>query len=332
MAQNPQFYIPLTLHACLQTTPVKNRQSFEIPDSRQDTSKTITASSVDGDLAAREISAISNLDLNAATSGCIDIDKNARAFLHIIYGLAFVRHTSLGRDLTVTTIDAMHCVEVKDTHYEIPDMHRIGHTVCGRSTIYSYVKSPESVKKYIVKDSWIDDSCAEKEWQLLERGKYIDGIGHSMAHWNVVADGKPDTAEAIRTRMQISEIRQHQKECALPLHQFETLREFASVFIDVIEGDYVLHCRARVLTRILLVAHQAMFDKKGILHRDISFQNIMIRSERDEPPGKRRGLLIDFDYGATILGVPESSDSVKAHRSVSHRLRSERRQLLSGTP
>jgi hypothetical protein len=267
-----------------------------------------------------------------AKSPSIDINEDPKTFLHIICGFAYSAASLLGRDPTITNRDGKRYVLVNKSEYEILKELHIGYSIRGRGTVCLRVKSPETGTEYIVKDSWVDINRTEKEWQLLEKGHDIDGVAHLVDRWDVVVDGKNDTTEAFTANIPEIEVRQHHrlllKECGLPLEQFETLREFVSVLIDVIEGEYVLHCRATVLNRILLIAHRAMFEKKNVLHRDISFRNVMIRFERDVPPGKRSGLLIDFDYGVTIPRVPESSDSgVKAHRSVSHLLHSERRRL-----
>jgi hypothetical protein len=271
-----------------------------------------------------------------AKSPYINIDDDPKTFLHIICGFAYAPASSLGRDPTITNQTGIRYVLVKSTYYEILKELHIGHDIHGRGTICLRVKSTEDGIEYVVKDSWIDKRRAEKEWELLEKGHDIDGIAHVVEHWNVIVDGKEDTTEAFTANTPGIEVRQHQrlllKECGLPLYQFETLREYVSVLIDVIEGEYVLHCRDTVLNRILLIAHQAMFEKKNVLHRDISFRNITIRVERDVPPGKRRGLLIDFDYAVTIPRIPASLGSDKVHRSVSRLLYSVRRRLLSDAP
>ena len=48
---------------------------------------------------------------------------------------------------------------------------------------------------------------------------------------------------------------------------------------------------------IFVTAHQAAFDRAGILHRDISVDNLMFEKDsQDVSTGFRSGLLIDFDY------------------------------------
>jgi thiamine kinase-like enzyme len=66
-------------------------------------------------------------------------------------------------------------------------------------------------------------------------------------------------------------------------------------------------------------AHQRMYEQMHILHRDISFRNIMIYDDKEKHPGERRGLLIDFDYGATAQDSANDIGEHPNHRSVSHR-------------
>jgi hypothetical protein len=191
-----------------------------------------------------------------AKSPSIEINKDPRTFLHIICGFAYATVSSLGRDPTITSKDGKRYVQVNKTNYEILKVLHMGHGIHGRGTICLRVKSPETGMEYILKDSWVDINRTEKEWELLEKGHDIDGIAHIADHWSVVVDGKDDTTEAFTAKIPEIEVRQHHrlllKECGLPLYQFETLREFVSVLIDVIEGKYVLHDHARGLNRILL--------------------------------------------------------------------------------
>ncbi|EIN14736.1 hypothetical protein PUNSTDRAFT_130368 [Punctularia strigosozonata HHB-11173 SS5] len=93
----------------------------------------------------------------------------------------------------------------------------------------------------------------------------------------------------------VSETREHYRlaleESGLPLHHFATRRELLSVLIDAVE------------------AHRRMYNRLGVLHRDISVRNVMILDGEDtkaENERERPGRLIDFDYGKTMSQSTEN--------------------------
>jgi hypothetical protein len=69
---------------------------------------------------------------------------------------------------------------------------------------------------------------------------------------------------------------------------------------------------AEVLTK-LAAAHEQIYEQCNILHRDISFRNLMLYVPHDDDDDDimRRGLLIDYDY-AINMG---DSDRTKAEAS-----------------
>nr|VWO97054.1 2-octaprenylphenol hydroxylase (EC (2-polyprenylphenol 6-hydroxylase) [Ganoderma boninense] len=68
------------------------------------------------------------------------------------------------------------------------------------------------------------------------------------------------------------------EEIGIPLEEFDSFPELSAIFVDVIQAHY----RAWTLARVL--------------HADISVSNIMIAPPTGDPsPGRRRGMLIDWD-------------------------------------
>lgn len=70
------------------------------------------------------------------------------------------------------------------------------------------------------------------------------------------------------------------------------------------------------------IAHRYLFNELGILHRDISLNNILLRRVADADEAV--GLLIDYDYAELLLldleGLPESSSDAAAMDSGSETL------------
>jgi hypothetical protein len=54
-----------------------------------------------------------------------------------------------------------------------------------------------------------------------------------------------------------------------------------------------------------------MYEKVEVLHRDISYKNILIHDDKKQKLGDRHGLLIDYDYGATT--TREVADNPEGH-------------------
>ncbi|KAH7918560.1 hypothetical protein BV22DRAFT_979185, partial [Leucogyrophana mollusca] len=84
---------------------------------------------------------------------------------------------------------------------------------------------------------------------------------------------------------------------ARPLTMFSSRRELLSCLVDIIDAH--LHV-----------------VKRGVLHRDISLNNVMIYLECTAAGATMRGLLVDFDY-ATLMNRPGRTIS-PGDRTVSH--------------
>jgi thiamine kinase-like enzyme len=63
-------------------------------------------------------------------------------------------------------------------------------------------------------------------------------------------------------------------------------------------------------------AHKAICERKRILHRDVSHNNIMLYKLAQSGEGLRRGLLIDFDYAMTLEPLVNNNSCYKGHRTV----------------
>ncbi|EJF58100.1 hypothetical protein DICSQDRAFT_173329 [Dichomitus squalens LYAD-421 SS1] len=95
-------------------------------------------------------------------------------------------------------------------------------------------------------------------------------VGGSKAQYTRVQDDLPDENRPVRRlhyRVAIAEI-------GLSVSEFVTFGELSGIFADALR------------------AHRIAWDRAGVLHRDISVGNIMIRVGLD---GKRAGFLIDWD-------------------------------------
>ncbi|EIN09909.1 hypothetical protein PUNSTDRAFT_133682 [Punctularia strigosozonata HHB-11173 SS5] len=186
-------------------------------------------------------------------SVAIDIHKNPQAFLRVLCGFAFGDQATLGFDPTVTEPDenGTRSITVRGTKYDIEKVVHMDNTLRGRGTIILQVRSgPESTS--IIKDSWIDVSRPEKEHEILEKAKDVEGIVHMIDFERVEINGIVDSTKIIRDKLGVAtkmgrqadrepETREHYrlvlKESGVSLRHFATRRELLSVLIDAVEGE-----------------------------------------------------------------------------------------------
>ncbi|EIN14714.1 hypothetical protein PUNSTDRAFT_130341 [Punctularia strigosozonata HHB-11173 SS5] len=247
-----------------------------------------------------------------------NIHTDPERLLRVLCGFAFADPVTLGYDPTFTEPDStgFRSVHVCGKKYKIRDVLHIDDTLRGRGTIILKVRSDDD-QTAIIKDSWIDVSRSEKECDILktEKAKKTEGIVHMDDYERVQVDGVIDSTAIIRCKVDAApkkvqkkkkkgrkpEIREHYRlilrEHGVSLTHFATRRELLSVLIDAIE------------------AHRRMRKDCHVLHRDISFHNILISEFENLAPGLRRGRLIDFDYSKTLTESTGNEGEDKNHRS-----------------
>lgn len=88
------------------------------------------------------------------------------------------------------------------------------------------------------------------------------------------------------------------------LNKVKNKDEFMSVFKDVVKGAYNIHvgCFATLIGWYTLIVHYVIYKRTGILHRDLSVNNIMFLRRQ----GRVFGILNDWD-----LAAPETRTSPK---------------------
>ncbi|RPB19916.1 hypothetical protein L211DRAFT_752610, partial [Terfezia boudieri ATCC MYA-4762] len=67
-----------------------------------------------------------------------------------------------------------------------------------------------------------------------------------------------------------------------------------------------------------LLAHRALYFDRGILHRDISINNILQTPKVPDGISNTNGLLIDLDY-ALDVGIPGESETTVLRSGAPHR-------------
>ncbi|KAF4609494.1 hypothetical protein D9613_012347 [Agrocybe pediades] len=229
----------------------------------------------------------------ACYSNVIDINKDAAAFVRVILGVCSPICADVGFDTDIywsthhrrhiRTLDA----NQNKTVYEIkgkdgqPYCHR--ETIMGRGTMCWKVDDG-----LLVKDQWTSEARTP-ESELLERAKGLAFVGQMVSFvtgastaqlrsFHKLENDTSDKNEGKKIFDNRLFRRVTLKNGGKPLEDFDTPEEVLYALRDAIQG------------------HKNLWDK-GILHRDISVNNILIAHS-----GKvqQRGTLIDLDMAISI--------------------------------
>ncbi|EPQ61234.1 hypothetical protein GLOTRDRAFT_109367 [Gloeophyllum trabeum ATCC 11539] len=220
-----------------------------------------------------------------------NIHRDPRLFLRIFTAIMFSDREYLGYDPSITTLDdGSRIVTVKGKSYVIKKRIYFSPSILGRGT--SCWQATRDGVTYAIKDYWTDVTREFTEAEFLEeaRNAGIENVCQLVDEEILTFRGKEDTTDLVRPAIRAKkgkkkypkqDCRVHRRLVLQPfaesIVEFETKRELIKAFIDVIQ------------------AHKALLEKVGILHRDISLNNIMLAATRDAA-GQRRGVLIDLDY------------------------------------
>ncbi|KAH9482167.1 hypothetical protein JR316_0004262 [Psilocybe cubensis] len=160
-------------------------------------------------------------------------------------------------------------------------------TVCWNAEQVSPPQPNGTVSAVLIKDSW-RSSGRQNEWELLKIVKGLAGVGQMVAYEddteypisqfrNHVVNGlytnsRPYTADRIFCRIVLEAY-------GRSIKYFQTKLELLHAFYDSVAG------------------HKNIWQK-GILHRDISLENILLGKPNAEPGN--RGVLIDLDMAIKV--------------------------------
>ncbi|TFK23553.1 hypothetical protein FA15DRAFT_642331 [Coprinopsis marcescibilis] len=232
-----------------------------------------------------------------------DFHKDPALFVKLILGLISSDPDTVGFDKTITwkqvdngmgemkAVGQLQTVDDKGNPvtYDIigdkPSFTRKG--LIGKATVTWDVRD-KAGKEYVVKDSWrpdlADSTEAEqrsKEHELLASAKGVVGVGQIFAHEDLcsVADFRPKDATS-GTFVNRTKSRTTMEKYGPTIDNFGSVREVLWALHDALEG------------------HRGLIDKKRILHRDISVNNILL-GKPDAIEGWR-GVLIDLDVGVRL--------------------------------
>ncbi|KZT29134.1 hypothetical protein NEOLEDRAFT_1086095 [Neolentinus lepideus HHB14362 ss-1] len=227
-----------------------------------------------------------------------DMRTKPESFLRILTALMFSDREALGYDPAFTTLpNGTRTITIQGKVYEILERVHHAHGIRGRGTNCWHATCDG--KHFAIKDCWMDETRVSVEADFLtEAGKKgVKGVPTLVAEDSPLFRGEKDTTQSIcpslqeqsyRKAFERRDRRQHRRlvlePFAIPITYFRSKKELIKGFIDAI------------------TAHRDLLDLAGILHRDISLNNIMLIDMSD---GSRKGLLIDLDYAA-VYPEPEN--------------------------
>jgi hypothetical protein len=163
--------------------------------------------------------------------------------------------------------------------------------------------------KYILKDSWVREDHIHNEVATLRRIKGHKGLeGHVpklIYGGNVIINGVEDSIRRYRSAHCIHRI--HRRiiisPVGEPITSFKSKKEFIQAMITITDSKSIPQIRINSLDA-LLIAHRYLYNHVGVLHSDLSVNNILLHREDNESAAV--GLLIDYDH--SIMMEVDSKD------------------------
>uniref|UniRef100_D8Q2U2 Protein kinase domain-containing protein n=1 Tax=Schizophyllum commune (strain H4-8 / FGSC 9210) TaxID=578458 RepID=D8Q2U2_SCHCM len=207
-------------------------------------------------------------------SGCVlcgvfNVHTQPGPFLRAVMGLSLLDDSYVGKDTSIILRDGRRYVAVGGVEYEIVELLSFISDILSKGTICWRCRRPDTSEQFVIKNRWaaLSPSYRPSEGDYLRKAAGIDGVGPQLRR---VFEDQPKM-ELRRFVLQ---------PCGRPLQDFESKDELLGGFADSI------------------VAHERLYEARGILHCDISDNNVMLR-DRGAPPG-HRGLLVDLDAAAFV--------------------------------
>ncbi|KZS96335.1 hypothetical protein SISNIDRAFT_493890 [Sistotremastrum niveocremeum HHB9708] len=256
----------------------------------------------------------------ALASESFNYNTNPARFIRMIVAFSSLSSERLGYDPTITEVNGKLILDftyydktgqrvtekfvITDSIVPRPSLRGRGTVVWRAYKLSDEDKPPEQRQIYAIKDSWRDLNRDFDEGHFFEKIPdlgYRDGIVEVVEFAAVeIGDGQQDTiAKTVRQGIQghrkssfdhRGHVRLLMKGFGVSLDNFSSLRELIGVIMDAIKG------------------HQKLVGRK-ILHRDVSFGNILMTESIDLELGRRRGYLIDLDF-AKDLEAREAVDAL----------------------
>ena len=246
----------------------------------------------------------------------LDGKRPSTLFFTIIAFLMFGDDADIGLDpnVTIGQDGRVKKILVDNKCFVVKHLIHSVETLIGRATKVWVVfanDAPDTL--YILKDSWIQASHVDSEVSFLKQmstklegyvPKLICGgdvtvkdVKDCTGRYRVDLAGYP-YSQRVHRRIVTSTIGE-------PLTMFQSKKEFLNVMISLLQSQSSIHIQL-FDTYNQYAAHKSLCEDFRILHRDISFSNLLLT--RRTSTELAVGLLIDFDYAEHLQLNDDASD------------------------
>ncbi|PPQ94988.1 hypothetical protein CVT25_003740 [Psilocybe cyanescens] len=175
--------------------------------------------------------------------------------------------------------------------YDVTNMRFVRRTVTGRGTVCWDAVDAETGQAVLIKDSW-RYSRRIAEWKLLMQTKDMDGVGQMIA---------------FEDRSQSSIVHFRHFICYGFPRSYSHNRIFSRIVLQAY-GQSIRHFDSKLhllyAFRDAVAGHRNLW-MSGILHRDVSIDNVLLG--QDGSKEGNRGVLIDFDMAIKVDRIRKPS-------------------------
>jgi serine/threonine protein kinase len=229
-------------------------------------------------------------------------------FLRILIILMFGSSSDIGLDPNIEIDHTGRCVAitVQEKRFQVVDLIYSLNSVVGRGTrVWSVMHDGVN---YTLKDCWVQHERVHSEVEILRKIKeskqFTGRVPTLFCGGDVQINGVVDCTDRYRSGLpgwSWKTQRIHRQLVCTPigepLSKYRSKQEFIKAIISILISAslYFTKCGK---SHHRFLAHRMLFNDHGILHRDISLNNILFyRPKEDETAD---GLLIDFDYSEEL--------------------------------
>ena len=132
-------------------------------------------------------------------------------------------------------------IQVSSWICEIISLIFFNYLICGRGMSCWHVLYDG--QDYVVKDSWAHKSRVNREADILNRIRGLEGVPQLITAWIVEIEGSVDRTDTRRTSFPLYVgVRIHcqllLQPVGLPLSKFKSIHELLSIFIDILDSTF----------------------------------------------------------------------------------------------